>query len=200
MQVNFNGNAVATGVKLPPLKSVDEPTTPVVSDKKGGFSTKELWKDTLKVKANVDAYSAGALRGVKNSILAGAGLVGIDWIVNSGYKLGKGTTTIAEVLKTPFNLAGKAVKTSWRFVFGGDGTKSIFNRSLGNTIKRIAKFPIDLYTKIYKADKTLSRVSRYGLPILVAGVAIYTTFLSYLNANKEKADIDHRYGGRVGHH
>ena len=135
---------------------------------------------------------------------AGAGLVGIDWIVTSAYKVGlpidKGGTTIGKVLKTPFNVAGKAIKTGWKFIFGSKESKSIFTRPLGNTIKRILKSPIDLYKTIFKAKDSLSRVSRYGLPILVAGVAAYTTFRSYLNANKENAEIDHAYGGKVGHH
>ena len=202
MQVNFNGSATAAAVKLPTLKPVDEPTTPVAVQKsKEGFSTRELWKDTLKIKANVDAYSGGFVRGIKNSLLAGAALVGSDWMITSGRKnmAGNADATAGKILATPFQLAGKAVKTAWRFVFGGDGTKSIFTRSLGNTLKRVVKFPYDLYKEVLNA-KNVSRVGKYGLPILVAGVAAYTTFRSYLNANKEKAEIDHAYGGRVGHH
>lgn len=204
MHVNFNGSSAPNVVKLPQLKPVEEATTPVVSGKaNSGFSPLELWKDTLKVKANVDAYSGGFVRGVKNSVLAGSALVATDWLVTSAFKLGKsvdkGGITVGEVLKTPFAIAGKAIRSGWRFVFGGNGSKSIFTRSLGETLKKVAKSPIKLYQEVLHA-KNLSKVAKYGLPLVLVGVAAYTTFRSYLNANKEKAEIDHRYGGKVGHH
>ncbi len=203
MQVNFSGSTSVTGVKLPPLKPVEDSSVQRSDNQqtpKNKFSTLELWKDTLKLKANVDAYSNGFFKGVKYSLVAGAGLVGIDWLVYSTLGVGKGRITAGEMLKTPFKTVGKAIATGWKFIFGTKEAKSIFTRPLGNTIKRILKSPIDLYKTIYHAKKSLSPVSRYGLPILIAGVAAYTTFRSYLNANKEKADVDHRYGGRVGHH
>ena len=203
MHVNFNGSSSPSVVKLPQLKPVEGETTPVATagKSKSGYSPLELWKDTLKVKADVDSYSGGFLKGIKNSLLAGAALIGIDWLVTSGvnHAKGKECATIGKILKTPFDLVGKTVKAGWKFLFGGNGTKSIFTRSLGETLKKIAKSPVKLYKEVLNA-KNVSKVGKYGLPIVVAGVAAYTTFRSYMNANEKKADIDHRYGGKVGHH
>lgn len=201
MKVSFGETQRVSSVKLPNLEPVKEKgqLAPEVQSEKKGFSVRETWKDVLKVKADINAYSAGAVNGVKNAVVLGSGLVAVDWLVSSVYKIGKGKLKVKEFVSTPFKLVGEAISTGWKFIFGNKETKNIFKRPLAETLGKIIKSPIALYKRVLDS-KNVTKVAKYGAPIVAIGVAAYTTFCSYLNANEQKAKVDHRYGGEVGHH
>lgn len=217
MIVSFRNDS-AGAVRLPKLNPVAEQSQQSVSQvqmpitekpKSDSFFNKsrEIWKTTLKTKETIGAYSSGFFRGLKNAVYAGAALVGIDWLVTSTYNLGKGKkvngkelTSVGHMLATPFVVAGKTIANGWKFIFGSKSTKNIIARDVSQTLKlAFVEAPKRLFGKIY-SSKNVSKVSKWGLPIIAVAVAGYTTFRSCLEANRRAADIDHAYGGKVGHH
>lgn len=183
MQVNFRSNQPVA-------------TTQPQNKERGVFdTTREAWKTTLKTKETIGAYSSGFVRGLKNAAVAGGALVGIDWLVNSCVNISKGKNTVSHMLGTPFVLFGKSIANFTKFIVDSCG-----ERTFGKSIKvALWDAPKKVMKTIYNS-KNVSKVSKWGLPIIALAVAGYTTFRSCLDANERSAKIDHRYGGEVGHH
>ena len=214
MQINFRGSAVAFGTQNPPqikpqeISEVPQPQVPVkvempISAQKNESlfdKSRELWKSTLKTYASFKSYSKGFVKGVKNAVIAGSALTALDWMVTSGIHVSNKTAKLSEVLATPFVLMGKTLASAGRFVFGGEGTKNVFARPVGTTCRMIVwDAPKKAFNALQNA-KNVSRVAKWGMPIVAVATLGYTTFISCLDANRKHADIDHAYGGKMGHH
>ena len=92
------------------------------------------------------------------------------------------------------------MRVAGRFVFGREGTKNIFARSVGKTLKMLVYDAPKKAFNAFQNAKNVSRVAKWGMPIVAIATLGYTTFISCLDANRKHADIDHAYGGKVGHH
>ena len=213
MQVNFRASTpVLNSAKLMTFRA-EEPPKPVEIEtapakkletepqKQGLFNkSRETWKSILKTWASIKSYSKGFGNGLKNAVIAGGALIGLDWMVTSGIHVSNGKSKISEVLATPFVLVGKTLAKGGKFICGGGGRKNIFARPVGETLKMaVWEAPKKAFNALQNA-KNVSRVAKWGMPILAIGTLGYTTFISCLNANRAHADIDHAYGGEVGHH
>ena len=189
MQVSFKSTQL-------PEKQI--PTLDNHSESKGLFNaSKEAWKGTLKGYEGVKVFTMGTARGIKNAAYAGSALVALDWFGTSISNIVKGSNTKWNMFKTPFVLAGQALSKTGKYLVE-------FCKKDGPTIPQALKTafidtPVKLIKKIYKSPN-LSRVTRFGLPVIALTTLGYTSIRSKLDYNEKAAKIDHRYGGVHGHH
>lgn len=192
MQVSFRNTQTAVPQTTTPQAVAGEQKSRGVFD-----TTREAWKTTLKTKETACAYTSGFFRGLKNAAYAGAALVGLDWFATSCVNISKGKNNIGHMLATPFAVAGKTIGKTAKYLVD-------FCKKDGPTVPQALKAlvwdaPKKVLGKVYRSQN-ISKVAKYGLPIIALAVAGYTTFRSCLDANERSSKIDHRYGGEMGHH